>query len=85
MESYTLLETAILEMGRMKAGSPFLPSDVVKWIYPQDWEHFIPEVLDAMMSLYKAEKISITKNGIPVDSMEKIIDSVQITLKAKTN
>jgi len=85
MESYTILETAILEMGRMKAGNSFLPSDVVKWIYPQDWEHFIPEVLDAMMSLYKAEKISITKNGIPVDSMEKIIDSVQITLKAKTN
>jgi hypothetical protein len=85
MESYTILETAILEMGRMKAGSSFLPSDVVKWIYPQDWEHFIPEVLDAMMSLYKAEKILITQNGIPVDSMEKIIDSVQITLKAKTN
>jgi len=85
MESYTLLETAILEMGRMKAGSSFLPSDVVKWIYPQDWKHFIPEVLDAMMSLYKAEKILITQNGIPVDPKEKIIDSVQITLKAKTN
>jgi hypothetical protein len=52
MEKYAILEIAILEMGRMKAGCSFLPSDVVKWMYPQDWEHFIPEVLHAMMNLY---------------------------------
>jgi hypothetical protein len=80
MEKYAILETAILEMGRMKAGCSFLPSDVVKWMYPQDWEHFIPEVLHAMMNLYLAGKIMVTQNGIPIDPEEKIHGLVQISL-----
>jgi hypothetical protein len=80
MEQYAILETAILEMGRMKAGNSFLPSDVVKWVYPQDWSHFIPEVLSAMINLYLAGKIMVTQNGIPIDPEEKIYGPVRINL-----
>lgn len=85
MESHSVLETAILEMGRIKGENSFLPSEVVQWIYPQDWSYFMPELLDSMMALYKKGKIMVTQNGNPIDSKEKVEGPVRITLILKTN
>ncbi|MFD2202969.1 DUF3253 domain-containing protein [Shivajiella indica] len=85
MENHSILEIAILEMGRMKKGVPFSPSDVVRWIYPQDWRYFMSEVRVAMMNLYKNGNILLTQKGIPVKYGEEFEEEVQITLIHKTN
>lgn len=85
MENRSILEIAILEMGRMKNGKPFSSIDVVKWIYPQDWSSFLPDLLEAMVKLYKEEKIRTALNEIPTNPDDKNISSLKITLIQKTN
>ena len=85
MENCGILEIAILEMGRMKKGNSFAASDVVKWIYPQDWSSFLPDLLEAMIKLYKEEKIRTSLNEIPMAPDTRNFGSLQITLVQKTN
>ncbi|MCF1751509.1 DUF3253 domain-containing protein [Mariniradius sediminis] len=61
-----ILSLAILEMCRMRRGSNFCPSEVVRWMYPQDWRHFMEDVRISMMDLYRQGKIVVTQGGIPV-------------------
>jgi hypothetical protein len=84
MENHSVLETAILEMGRIKGENSFLPSEVAQWIYPQDWRYFMPELLDAMMALYKKGKIMVTLNGDPIDPKGKVEGPIRITLIEQT-
>lgn len=80
MENRGILEIAILEMGRLKGGKSFLPTEVVKWIYPQDWSSFLPDLLLAVVKLQKEEKIRTTLNEIPIDPDDRNIGSLQINL-----
>ena len=61
-----ILRVAILEMGRMRGEKSFCPSEVVRWLYPVDWRHFMPDIQIKMMELYKAGEITITQKGKPV-------------------
>lgn len=80
----SILEQAILEMGRLSRGASFSPSDVVKWVYPTSWEYFVEDVKEVMMELYREGKIAVTQNDkeIPKDSMPE--GPVRITVAAKT-
>ncbi|ERM81591.1 hypothetical protein P872_20100 [Rhodonellum psychrophilum GCM71 = DSM 17998] len=60
-DSISILETAILEMGRLKGEKSFSPSEVIQWIFPQSWEHFIPEVMDEMMRLLEEGRVSLSQ------------------------
>jgi len=62
----SILEIAIMEMGRMRKGASFCPSDVVRWLYPQDWRFFMDDVKEEMMRLYREGKISVTQKNNPV-------------------
>lgn len=66
-----ILETAILEMGRKAGDKTFCPTEVVKWIFPQAWSHFIIDIEEAMMQLYRKGRISVTQSGkeIPKDRL----------------
>ncbi|HSI77114.1 MAG TPA: DUF3253 domain-containing protein [Lunatimonas sp.] len=61
------LEQAIFELIRQRKPNSFCPSEVVRWIYPEDWRHFMPDVHKTMMDLYRQRKISVTQKGIPID------------------
>lgn len=65
--SPTILEIAILEMGRMRKGASFCPSEVVRWMYPQDWRFFMDDVKNEMMRLYREGKITVTQKNNPVN------------------
>jgi hypothetical protein len=62
-----VLETAILEMGRIRGEASFCPSEVVRWIYPQDWKYFMEDIQCEMMRLYRAGKVTILQNKTPID------------------
>lgn len=55
----------------MNGGKSFCPSEVVQWIFPVDWRHFIVDVEEEMMKLYKEGKISVTLEDkeVPKDKM----------------
>lgn len=63
----SILETAIMEMGRQRNGNNFCPSEIVRWLYPQAWRNFMPDVQEAMMKLYREGKIKVTQKGIEVE------------------
>ena len=75
-----ILEIAILEMCRLKAGKSFSPTDVVQWIYPQHWHYFLSEVHDSMMQLYKAGKIIVLQNNDPLE--QDTLSNGPITIKS---
>lgn len=60
-EGNNVLAIAIMEMCRMKKGAGFSPEEVVMWIYPESWHHFMEEVLEEMMNLYRSGKINVTQ------------------------
>lgn len=80
-DNSNILAVAILEMCRIKKEESFCPSEVVKWIYPQSWKHFMDEVLEEMMILYNTGKIEVTQNQLPIptDSFPK----GEVRIKAK--
>lgn len=80
----SILEQAILEMGRLARGASFAPADVVKWVYPTSWEYFTEDVEEVMMELYREGKIAVTQDDkeIPKDSLPN--GPVKITVAAQT-
>ncbi|AWW32973.1 hypothetical protein DN752_24200 [Echinicola strongylocentroti] len=59
----TILEIAILEMGRQKGDMPFTCEDVVRWIYPQDWRHFKKDVQFTADHLEEKGRITLSGQG----------------------
>lgn len=62
-----VLKTAILEFCRRKKKKSFQSDEVIKAIYPQDWEHFRDELRLAALELSREEKIFIIQNRVVVD------------------
>jgi hypothetical protein len=80
-----ILEIAILEMCRLKKDESFSPTDVVKWIYPQHWDHFISEAKEAMIELHRLGKIIVMENN-ETDTPTKMTElSFRIKAKPKTS
>ncbi|MGY6744133.1 MAG: DUF3253 domain-containing protein [Cecembia sp.] len=63
------LQSAVLEMGRIRGDSTFCPSEVVRWLYPQDWRHFLSDVQTEMMNLYRQGKVVVLQKNKPVDKL----------------
>ena len=80
----SILEQAILEMGRLSRGASFAPWDVVKWVYPTSWEYFTEDVEEAMMELYREGRIAVTQNDkeIPKDRIPE--GPVRINIMGQT-
>lgn len=80
-DNSNILAVAIIEMCRIKKEESFCPSEVVKWIYPQSWKHFMDEVMEEMMILYKTGKIEVTQNQLPIST--EGIPKGEVRIKAK--
>ena len=61
------LRQAILEMARMHQDRSFCPSEVVRWLFPQDWKYFMQDVREEMMDLYREGAILVTQKGNAID------------------
>lgn len=64
-----VLRIAILDFCRRRKTS-FCPSEVVRKLYPEDWRHFMPDVQEVMMAMYREGLILVTQKDLPVDPNE---------------
>jgi hypothetical protein len=62
-----VLRTAIFDFCRRKKGKPFAPQEVLSQMYSQDWERFLPEILEEMRIMYQEGMIMLTVESVPVD------------------
>lgn len=80
-----ILALAIMEMCRMRKGQSFCPSDVGKWLYPNDWEFFLADIRKEMMHLYREGKVLVTQYGKPILPDVSPTGPVRISAVPKTS
>lgn len=78
-----VLRTAILDFCRRRKGKPFSPSEVVRQMFPEDWELFLDEIQAEMIRMYREGLIHVTQNGIPVEPTENSPGPYSIIGKGK--
>lgn len=79
-----ILRLAIFEMLRMRKGSSFCPSEVVRWLYPNAWQHFMVDVQSEMMEMYRSGLILVSQKGDPIDPNQSPEGPVRISKVAET-
>lgn len=62
-----VLRVAIMDYCRRKKGKPFCPSEVVRQMFPEDWELFMEDIHNEMVFLFQEELIHVTQDGKPID------------------
>ncbi|MBW3466745.1 DUF3253 domain-containing protein [Arthrospiribacter ruber] len=62
-----ILRLSILEMIRMRKGKSFCPSEVVRWLYPMAWRHFMSDIREEMMQMYREGLITVTQKEEKID------------------
>lgn len=61
-KNISILEVAEHEMVRAQKAQPFRPEEVIKWIFPQAWKYFIPDVLVVIDRLHREGAILVIHN-----------------------
>jgi hypothetical protein len=64
-----ILVLATMEMAKRKKNTAFCSSEVVKWVYPNDWECFLEEENKALNWLFDNGYISL-EDGDQWDKMK---------------
>lgn len=78
-----VLRTAILDFCRRKKGVSFCPSEVVRQMFPEDWELFLEEIKAEMIQMHREGLIHVTQNGILVEPSENSKGPFKIIGKSK--
>lgn len=58
-----VLRTAILVFCRRRKGVSFYPSEIVRQMYPEDWELFVDDLITEMDGMQKERLIELSQNG----------------------
>jgi hypothetical protein len=74
-----VLRTAILDMLRRKKDKIFTSSEIVKQMYPEDWEHFLEDVNTEAIALDREGLIKICGDHNDVNSDLKTMVSLKIS------
>lgn len=74
-----VLRTAILDFCRRKKGKTFCPSEVVRQLFPQDWELFMVDIREEMMHMYREGLIQVSQKGNLIDPGNDPIGPVRIS------
>lgn len=78
-----VLRAAILDFCIRRKGKSFCPSEVVRKIFPEDWELFMPDIQEQMMEMYREGLILVTQKELPVDPSQKPKGPVRILSVSK--
>ncbi len=65
-----VLRTAILDLCRRKKGKSFHPSEVVRQMFPEDWELFLPDLHTELIAMQQEKLIQISHIPLGTNAME---------------
>lgn len=70
-----VLRTAIFDFCRRSRGKAFCPTEVVRRMYPEDWEQFVGDILSEAMQMERENLIALsqTKAGDGESSPDGIL------------
>ncbi len=68
-------------MGRLKKGEFFNPLEVIQWIFPQDWKHFIPELNEEVEKLMHEGEIQFAEDGETAFPLDLEKNTIRIKTK----
>lgn len=78
-----VLRTAILDFCNRRKAKSFCPSEVVRKMFPEDWELFMPDIQEEMMDMYREGLIQVTQKGVAIDPSQKPKGPVRILSVSK--
>ena len=78
-----VLRSAILDMLRRTKGETFNSSEVVRQMFPEDWEQFMEDVNDEARSLHREGLITISTDKSEVDSAPAAAETLEISAPNK--
>ena len=76
-----ILKTALLEMCRKNKKEFFYPEDILKIMYPEDWDKFLPDLKSLLEELLKKEEILLKSE----DSKIQLSELGNYSIKIKCN
>jgi len=76
-----VLKTAILQFLWRKKGSSFSPEEVLIQLYPEDWELFIPEMLETLMEMREAGLVRIEPEELNLSKIP--LNQIKIWMPSK--
>lgn len=59
-----VLRTAILDFCRRSEGKPFCPTEVIRRMFPEDWELFTEEIRAEATRMQRENLIELSQHGI---------------------
>jgi hypothetical protein len=62
-----VLRTAILDFCRRSEGKPFCPTEVVRRMFPEDWELFIEEIRAEARRMHRENLIELSQVEDPTN------------------
>lgn len=74
-----VLRVAILDFCARRKEKSFCPSEVVRRVFPEDWELFMTDIQKEMMEMYREGLIQVTQKGMPVDPTKNPKGPVRIS------
>lgn len=78
-----VLRTAILDFCRRRKGKDFSPSEVVRQLFPQDWELFLPDILQVAAQMAQEGLIQLCLDGNPVLADQPFDEEIRIKEASK--
>ena len=80
-----VLRTAILDCCRRKKGEPFYPSEIVRRMFPEDWELFLTDLHAELDAMQQENLIEITHLATQCSAMDKPELQVGVSVAANQN
>lgn len=74
-----VLRMAILDYCSRRKEKTFCPSEVIRQMFPEDWELFMPEIQEVIMTMCREGLIQVSQKGVPVDPFKNPKGPVRIS------
>lgn len=78
-----VLRTAILDWCRRSGGTSFLAGDVLRSMFPEDWELFVEDLVEELMQMHREGILVFYRDGVVLSPDDFIDAKVEIVCLRK--
>jgi len=78
-----VLRTAIFQLMHRRKKEGFTPAEVVQQLYPEDWEVFLPDLYDTLITMHQAGLVDLIIDGKSVNPSPENFEILKIQKPSK--